>query len=355
MISDVVIIGGGPAGLAAAIGLTEQGIYPLVLEAGCYPAHKICGEFISPEALPLLKKWGIHPTPITHVEFHLPHLQYDFPFPQMAGGYSRFSLDAQLADYARKRGAVIQTETSVQSINPPSINNFHEITLADGTTIQSKRLIVAMGRIPSHQTKKLKMPYIGLKAHYEGVNSKETLKMFSFPGTYIGISPIEKGKCNVACLVKRDLFEKFPSSHHFIQQLMSQNGVFKATLSEGNCLFPEWLCTQAPPFGVRATPSWQQTYFVGDAAGTIHPAAGDGLAMSLCSGYRLAQYVARHEEKEWKKMWQKTYSPIILCGKVFHTILFHPFLGRNLIRINQLFPPLSKQIYHFTRQSRLFH
>src|SRR5687767_4629356 len=55
---DAVIIGGGPAGCAAAITikLASPSANVLLLEKGSYPRHKVCGEFVSPEAVELLKR-----------------------------------------------------------------------------------------------------------------------------------------------------------------------------------------------------------------------------------------------------------------------------------------------------------
>src|SRR5215208_3047737 len=56
---DVIIIGGGPAGSAAAIGLAAHGIKVLVLEEKRMPREKLCGEFITPECFPTLKRLGV--------------------------------------------------------------------------------------------------------------------------------------------------------------------------------------------------------------------------------------------------------------------------------------------------------
>src|SRR5215208_7092587 len=56
---DVIIIGGGPAGSTAAIRLAEHGINVLVLEEKRMPREKLCGEFITPESFPTLKRLGV--------------------------------------------------------------------------------------------------------------------------------------------------------------------------------------------------------------------------------------------------------------------------------------------------------
>ncbi len=63
MVEDCVIIGGGVAGLCAANYLTDAGLRPLIIESGNFPSHRICGEFLSHESLPILQNWQI---PITN-------------------------------------------------------------------------------------------------------------------------------------------------------------------------------------------------------------------------------------------------------------------------------------------------
>ncbi|MDZ7615337.1 MAG: FAD-dependent monooxygenase [Flavobacteriaceae bacterium] len=58
---EVIIVGGGLAGLTAAIHLSRFEILTLVLEKNAYPKHKVCGEYVSNEVLPYLNWLGIDP------------------------------------------------------------------------------------------------------------------------------------------------------------------------------------------------------------------------------------------------------------------------------------------------------
>ena len=55
---DVVVVGGGPAGAAAAIFLRQRGHDVLLLDEARFPRDKVCGEGVSPEAWRLLAAWG---------------------------------------------------------------------------------------------------------------------------------------------------------------------------------------------------------------------------------------------------------------------------------------------------------
>ena len=58
---DVIIIGGGLAGLTNAIHLSKFNRQVLLIEKDSYPKHKVCGEYISNEVLPYLNSLGIDP------------------------------------------------------------------------------------------------------------------------------------------------------------------------------------------------------------------------------------------------------------------------------------------------------
>jgi len=57
-VEDVVIIGGGPAGLACAWHLAEGGLSPLVLEAAPFPRDKVCGDALSGKVVSVLQRLG---------------------------------------------------------------------------------------------------------------------------------------------------------------------------------------------------------------------------------------------------------------------------------------------------------
>jgi len=58
---QVIIVGGGLAGLTSALHLSKQGLKVLLIEKNQYPKHKVCGEYISNEVLPYLQALGFDP------------------------------------------------------------------------------------------------------------------------------------------------------------------------------------------------------------------------------------------------------------------------------------------------------
>lgn len=299
---DYVIVGGGVAGLCAAIRLCELGASPLVIESGTYPAHKVCGEFIGPSAHQVLKKWDIHPVPIHEVTFHTEKKKYTFPFPTPAGSLSHLQLDPQLAILARTKGSTIYVQAKVEHMEE------NLVVLASGERIEAKNLIVAIGRF--HRAKK--MQYRGFKAHYEGLDAKN-LEMYLWKNGYMGISPIEGGKFNVAALVKEE-FKGHPA------------------LEKGKCLFKEWMSVSIPSFGLKNTPKWNNTYFIGDAAGTIPPFTGNGLSLALFSGILAAEHAIAQDVEGYRKAYMQKFSQVIRLGKWLHPLVQSPFFTNRFLQ-----------------------
>jgi menaquinone-9 beta-reductase len=341
---DYVIIGGGVAGLSAAIRLTELGAYPLVIEAGKYPSHKVCGEFFAPESLVSLKRWNINPIEIQEAHFHVGSERIKYRFPAPAGSLSHLILDPLLA--LQSKGTTILTETRVKNLTPGT--EMHEVELSTGELIQTPNLIIATGRIPHIKQAQPKVKYIGLKAHFEGLPTDPVLKMFLCDRAYLGISPIEDNKFNVACLVRSEKYQEWNSPSAFMQHLREQNAQLDQILSKGISLFADWMTASIPQFGLKSTPDWPHVYFIGDAIGSIPPITGNGLTFAIKSGKMAAEYAIDRKFKDFKKAWRKQSSSPIFWGNILHKISMHPLMATQLVHLGQKYPQLVDRIFHWT-------
>jgi flavin-dependent dehydrogenase len=351
---NYVILGGGVAGLCAAKRLLELGIQPLVIEAGGYPSHKVCGEFLSPSSLPILKRWDIDPVHINQVHVHTSTGNLQFPLSPHAGSLSHLTLDAQLANQISQQGAILFTHTKVQELSPSSAQGaYHTLLLSTGEKVMAKHLLIAAGRLSRSPAQTPRFRYIGFKAHFSELKLDSTLHMFSFKGAYLGLSPIENGRANLACLAKIEKMQLFPSSQHFMQSLLASHSTLHQLLSAGHNLFEDWMVTHVPDFGFCSTPHWPQTYWIGDAANTIPPACGNGLSLAIASGYLAAEFAARDDAAGFKQAWQRRCAIQIRLGKGLHHLFLHPSLGSAAIRFVHCFPFLAQGIFNLTRDPGL--
>lgn len=338
MFKEYVIIGGGAAGLSAAIRLAELGKEPLVIEGGKYPSHKICGEFFSPDCIALLKQWNIFPLEIAHARFHTFSKTLHFSFPEVAGSLSHLSFDPQLVEKLLSLGGSIVTEAKVLSLKPSKEG--YEITLQSGGAIRASNLLIATGRIPSFEQKQVKFPYVGIKAHFEGLEV-EGLEMFLSEQGYVGISPIENGKFNIAGLLCAAV-----EPQKFMKQMIEAN---PHVFSSAKPCF-EWMTTPVPAFGIKKTPDWPHVYFIGDAAGTIPPITGNGLSLSIRGGILAAEFAIKKDWKGFKEASKKRFSSSFAWGKLLHRAALNPFLCNSLMTMCHKYPSLATCLYQATRR-----
>lgn len=346
---ECVIIGGGVAGLAAAIRLTELGWKPILIEVGKYPSHKVCGEFISPESVDILKQWGIDLIPVTTLRWHIKNNKIEYSFPTAAGSLSHWHLDPLLLQKALNGGASrIQAKVSRLAFD----GNVHQIELENRERVTASHLILATGRLPGIESKIPKILYQGIKAHFSGIPVTDSIEMFSFPGAYVGMSPIEDNRCNIACIALLSEVERLGPPALFMQHLMTQNEQFGKYLRQGTMLFENWMTASIPQFGIKSFSDWPSTYRIGDAAGTIPPATGSGLSMAIGSGILAAEYVNSNDPIGFKKAWLKRYRSPILWGKALHKAMLQSICGNLLIKCGKIYPSLVKHIYKNTRTTK---
>ena len=352
MKKDVVIIGGGVASLSAAIHCAELGLKTILIEGRTYPMHKICGEFFSPECLPILARWGImSPVRLEYLQLFSEKNQLNFNFDIHAGSMSRYFLDHALAQVAEAKNVEIKTNTLVQSLSHK--NGVYSIALSSGKLITASRIIIGTGRVktllqPDRNNERLAPKFVGFKAHFSNVDIKRCIEFYTFPGVYLGASPVEDGKVNIACLAEAKMVNACGSLEQFMEQLMAKP-LLKKLVGNGKLIFPKWLSCVIPDFGIRKNPNLPNAFFIGDAAGFIPPTTGSGISLGLFSGKLVAKFVQENNSHGFHRAWRKLYSNIFRNGRLLHTIMMRQAFITSSITLCNYMPPLAKVVFEKTR------
>ena len=182
----ITIVGGGLAGLSLGIGLRREGVETHVLEAGHYPRHRVCGEFITGLAPSTIDALGIEPAfagagSLGTATFFLDGRaigRYDLPAPARA--LSRYALDARLAGLFMEAGGQLSTDHRVE----PQARG-------DGWVRTTGRKRTGAS------------PWMGLKLHARRLSTVDALEMHLGDRAYIGLSRVEDGWINVCGLFHR--------------------------------------------------------------------------------------------------------------------------------------------------------
>lgn len=195
------------------------------------------------------------------------------------------------------------------------------------------------------------MKYVGIKAHFEGISLDRALEMYSFEGGYLGISTLDDRTVNIACLVLKNRVENSPEL--WIEQLKEDPtmALFKERISKARMLFPKWLVGEIPEFGIRDRPLWERVFWIGDAAGSIPPVSGEGLAMAITSGCMAADYYLNEDAEAFKKAWKKRYGKRLFFAGQLHKMMLTSWMGHLAIPICHLFPSLPIYFWEQTRET----
>jgi flavin-dependent dehydrogenase len=353
---SVTIVGGGLAGLIAAIHLSKTGLKVIVIEKNEYPKHKVCGEYISNEVLPYLN-WlsldisELKPTYISKLNFSTPNgklINCDLPLGGF--GVSRFALDAYLCKKAIENGCEI-IQDNVDNIVYE--NDFFIVSTLNNRIITSEIVIGAFGK-RSNIDQKLKRGFIqekshwlAVKAHYSGEFPNDLVGLHNFEGGYCGVSKVENNAVNICYLADYESFKKYKSIEDFQRQVVTRNPHLKQILDTSKMLFETPLTISQVSFDKKASVE-NHILMIGDTAGLIHPLCGNGMAMAIHSAKIASELIvdfyaskikSREElEKKYIAEWNANFKKRLKIGRVLAYILQKQKLSTVLMKIMIEFP-----------------
>jgi flavin-dependent dehydrogenase len=207
MTLDALVIGAGPAGSTAAILLARAGWRVAIAEKSRFPRRKVCGEYISAAAWPLLDELGVAEAiaagagpAVTRVGFYSGNDALSVRMPSAQGRFGRAigreHLDTLLLARARKCGVEVREETAVRSLER-----------------REARIVVAAHGAWESGTLPTQAPHesagardlLGFKAHFRGARLEPGLMpLIVFPGGYGGLVHTDDGRVSLSCCVRRE-------------------------------------------------------------------------------------------------------------------------------------------------------
>lgn len=315
---DVVIVGGGLAGLSAAIHLRKHKFDVLLIEKNEYPKHKVCGEYISNEVLPYLDYLGIDVFKLGAkkiTKFQLSSSKNKLVasnLPMGGFGISRYALDEALYKTAKALGMIVMQDT-VTDIR------FHddtfEIESKSNQPLTSKIVIGAYGKRSSLDVKldrhfiKSKSPYLGVKIHVKGEFPEDVVALHNFAGGYCGVSKVENDSINLCYITDFEAFKKFKDIEEFQQKVVFKNKFLKSIFESTHPLFEAPLTISQISFESKA-PVENHIIMCGDSAGMIHPLCGNGMSMAIRSAQIASDLIIDylHKKITSRELLEKSYT-----------------------------------------------
>ncbi|KAA9333277.1 NAD(P)/FAD-dependent oxidoreductase [Hymenobacter busanensis] len=290
---DVLIIGGGLAGLTAALDLAGRGHRVALVEKQQYPFHKVCGEYISNEVLPYLARLGASPDALRPARIQ--RFLVSAPggrtltAPLDLGGFgvSRYTLDEFLYRRAEALGVTFFLKTTVASAPfDAATNSFHVQLTGHAAPLTARVVLGAYGKRATLDRQlnrgffRQRSPYVGVKYHLRLDFPTDLIALHNFADGYAGLSAIENGRYCFCYLTTREQLRRHGTIPALETEVLSQNPHLRRVLREAERLYTQPEVINEISFAPKTCVE-QHILMCGDAAGLITPLCGNGMAMAI--------------------------------------------------------------------------
>jgi geranylgeranyl reductase family protein len=384
MDTDVIIVGGGPAGASAATSLAQNGVSVLLLEEKRMPRHKVCGEFITPESFPILERLRVADAMLESGAQQIRNLaliaskgtRIDTPIEEMSNvkaaalSLSRARLDQILFERAKQAGATCLEGVAVKEclFDAGRPSGVEALSLAEGKRAEFKaRFVVdASGRNSrltlsrNERAGRKGSRAWALKAHFRNVEGLEDrVDLYFFPEGYGGLSRIEDGLVNICFIVS----ERALRNSHGDPAKTFERTLKKHPVAAKYLRFAEvegaWLSVGPLTFGPRRL-SQKGMLIAGDASGMIDPFTGTGIQIALRTGELVAEAITEALESSkggalevahsiYREGYSQEFGNRMRVAGALRRAAFSPWTANLLGSVLSQSPSLTRYLLRATR------
>ena len=329
---SVLIVGGGMAGSACALGLAQRGINSQVIDKNDFPREKVCGEGLLPEGLNRLqnlvgqaKLSQVQGQPFAGIHYRCGDLEAKGTFRNETGlGLRRSAIDHLLADLSEASPHVHRHRAQIQKIireddgfvalgkNGERFRG-EVLIAADGMNSRSRRLLGLDRPLPRRKR-------YALRRHFKLSNEKQMpdyVEVSACAGFESYVTPVSPQVVGVAFLVEEPLMkaDKKALGERWEDLLHQAHPALRARLAGAVPLGPAQACG---PLNRRARKVYDRNAFlIGDAAGFVDAITGEGMSLALhgaelaseaigqaWTGQTSMQRAGKNYTKAWRKHFQ---------------------------------------------------
>lgn len=364
---DVVVVGAGPAGCAAATLLARQGLDVAIVDRATAPPPKVCGEYLSPGCLPPLERLGVLTSlyevgarPLFGMRVHTPGgqvLQARYPSPHHGLAIRRGWLDPILLDAAIKSGVEFLPSFQVSDLiwegncvagirgrrwgHPTCLHGRLTIGADGRNSVVSRRL----GIVARHRW----LDRLALVGYVEGARRPEDVgEVFIGGDRYCILNPITPELTNIGLVFNRQEFRSAADPTRTLLQAASSWPGLRDRLLRARPIAPARCLGPLAYSAERLTAPGAM--LIGDAAGFLDPFTGEGIYAALRSA-ELAVECALPVLQErsatvpdhsaYGEAWRREFhAKWRLCTGLQHAIR-HPLVAEGIVACFACSPTLS--------------
>ena len=354
-------MGGGLAGAGAAIRLARAGRAVTLVERSAGPHHKVCGEFLSGEALGELGALGIDPAAmgapaLSRVRIAARGGAHAAPLPFPALSLTRRALDEALLDRAQAVGVTVMRGRSVTRV--ARSGEGWRADLSAGDPLAAPVLVAATGKHDQRGDRRpdgLHGDLVGLKSYYRlspsaAAELAGAVDVIFFPGGYLGIQPVETGEANACLVVSRACLAQLGGDPWAVFDHVARSSEHAGALLAGaERTLAKPLAVGRVPYGYVRTRT-DGAYHVGDQAAVIPSFCGEGMGLALRSGHLAADAIIADEDA---RAYQRRFAALafarVKATAVLSRVLSHDPVQRSAAALAALSPRVVAQIASVTR------
>lgn len=289
----ILIVGGGPAGAAAACRLARAGHPVELCERQPQPRPQVCGEFLSGAARAELAALGISPreldaAPISHVRLIDGARQVRARLPFAAYGLSREALDGHLLRCAADHGARIRRGVAVRRLERRGRGWC--AVLGDGATAEAPIVLLAAGKhdLRTHRRPRPAAEVVAFKMHWRLAAPQAAalaghVELVWLDGGYAGLAPIENGLANLCLVLSARAFARLGRSwEHLLESFADAAPHLAVRLDGARPAWPRPATIAGVPYGhLHRDGAADGPWRLGDQLAVIPSFAGEGIGLAL--------------------------------------------------------------------------
>lgn len=343
--TDIIIVGGGLAGLFNAILLNRAGFKVLLIERKSYPFHRVCGEYISNEVIPFLKKLDIDLDELNVSRINRLQITAvsgaSFSQKLDLGGFglSRYTFDHYLYKKAVAEGVQFLLNSKVENI---SFENEMFSVYVDNQVFNSKLVIGSFGK-RANLDQKLnrnffykRSPYLAVKFHIKADFPTDLIQLNNYKNGYCGISKVDGDRWCMCYLAHRDDLRHYGNLPELEKNVIRKNPFLNQVFEEAEFLLDKPEVINEISFE-KKQPVEQHILMSGDTAGMIAPLCGNGMTMAIHSAKILSEKIIEfykpHQfsadkrsmiEQAYTSAWNKEFALRLWTGRQMQKLF-----GRN--------------------------
>lgn len=338
--TDVFVIGGGPAGLAAAIAARQRGFEVLVADGLQPPIDKACGEGLLPDGRAALERLGIHvPISASHslrgVRFLSASLSADASFPENGSGIAlrRTTLHRLMIERAEELGVGLLWRTAVTGISADAVHLADRIVRtrwivgADGSNSRVRRW-AGLDRGPRPRIR------YAFRRHFSVAPWSDHMEVYWGDRCQGYATAVSREQVCVA-MASLDQNLHLEEGLKALPRLRARLNGAEAVSTErgaitGNREFRRvWRSNVA---------------LIGDASGTVDAIAGEGLGLAFSQAVAMAESLVTADLRSYETEHRRLALRPLLMAKLMLTLDGRPRLQHRTLQVFQKKPEIFQRL-----------